>query len=55
MVAFGAVAGAVIAQKIEVGLLKKLFGYFLAILALYEIYTFVMEYIIKKNWNNKIR
>lgn len=44
----GAVIGAIIAQKIEVGLLKKLFGIFLAIIAIHEIYILFKEYKTEK-------
>ena len=51
----GAVIGAIIAQKIEVQLLKKLFGIFLAFIALHEIYIIIKQYIIHKNTNNKFK
>lgn len=44
----GAIIGAIIAQKIEVGLLKKLFGVFLAIIAIHEIYILFKEYKTEK-------
>lgn len=47
----GAIIGAIIAQKIEVRLLKKLFGVFLAIIAIHEIYILFKEY--KKEKKNK--
>ncbi len=40
----GAIIGALIAQKINVDLLKKLFGIFLAIIAIHEIYILMKEY-----------
>ena len=49
----GAIIGAIIAQKIDVKILKKLFGIFLAVIAIHEIYIIVKEYIIKRNTNNK--
>lgn len=39
----GAIVGAIIAQKIDVKLLKKLFGVFLAIVAIHEIYVIIKE------------
>ena len=49
----GAIVGAIIAQKMDVKLLKKSFGIFLAITAIHEIYVFIREYIISKKRNNK--
>lgn len=49
----GAIVGAIIAQKMDVKLLKKSFGIFLAIIAIHEIYVFIREYIISKKRNNK--
>lgn len=49
----GAIGGAIIAQKMEVSLLKKSFGVFLAIIAIHEIYVVIKEYIISKKSNNK--
>lgn len=40
----GAVIGAMIAQKMDVGLLKKAFGIFLAVIAIHEIYNLFKEY-----------
>ena len=51
----GAVVGAIIAQKIDVKLLKRLFGIFLAFIAVHEIYVLIKEYIIEKKRNNKIK
>ena len=44
----GAIMGAIIAMKIDVQSLKKYFGYFLAIIAIHEIYTIIKEYINSK-------
>ena len=44
----GAIIGANIAMNIDVQILKKLFGYFLAIIAIHEIYTMLKEYINSK-------
>ena len=49
----GAVIGAIIAQKVEVKLLKKLFGIFLIFIAIHEIYVMVKTYRNQKNKNNK--
>ena len=49
----GSVIGAVIAQKINVDLLRKLFGIFLAIIAIHEIYILFKEYIFNKKVKNK--
>ena len=49
----GAVIGAVIAQKINVDLLRRLFGIFLAIIAIHEIYILFKEYIFNKKVKNK--
>lgn len=51
----GAVIGAMIAQKTEVKLLKRLFGIFLAMIAMHEIYILMKEYIILKKSNTKIK
>lgn len=40
----GAVIGASISTKMEVGILKKCFGIFLAIIAIYEIYSLIKQY-----------
>ena len=50
----GAIIGAIIAQ-IDVKMLKKLFGIFLAVIAIHEIYIIIKEYIIKRNRNNKFK
>lgn len=50
----GAVIGAIIAQKIDVKILKKMFGVFLAVTAIHEIYILTKEYKRnKKRDNNK--
>lgn len=46
--AIGAVMGAIIAINIDVNILKKLFGIFLAFIAIHEIYTLIKEYKDKK-------
>lgn len=40
----GAVIGASISTKLDVGILKKCFGGFLAIIAIYEIYSLIKQY-----------
>lgn len=42
--AIGAFIGAIIAINIDVKILKKLFGIFLAFIAIHEIYTLIKEY-----------
>lgn len=49
----GAIGGAIIAQKMEVQLLKKSFGIFLAIIAAHEIFVLMKEYRFSKKRNNK--
>lgn len=44
----GAIVGSKLAQTINDHNLKKYFGIFLGIIALYEIYSFVKEYISKR-------
>lgn len=44
----GAIIGAKIAQKVTDQNLKKYFGIFLGIIALYEIYSFIKKYILKR-------
>ena len=51
--AVGAVIGAIISSKIEIYKLKKLFGIFLAIIAIHEIYTLIKEYKENKKRYNK--
>lgn len=51
----GTIIGALIAQKINVTVLKKMFGIFLAIIAIHEIYLLIKEYIFYKNGKDKIK
>lgn len=44
----GATIGAVLASKIDSESLRKYFGIFLGIIAIYEIYTIIRQYILKK-------
>ena len=48
----GAVIGAMLAVKTDVEQLRKFLGYFLAIVAVHEIYTIIKEYIKEKNTHN---
>lgn len=41
----GAILGAIIANKTDVTILRKFFGFFLAIIAIYEIYSYFKVYI----------
>lgn len=50
----GAVIGAIISGKMQVDKLRKYFGFFLAIIAIHEIYSIVKKYIINKKAHNKI-
>lgn len=49
----GAIIGAKISIKMDVGLLRKLFGGFLAAIAIYEIYFLIEEYRNNKKTDNK--
>ncbi len=49
----GAIIGAKISINMDVNKLKKYFGIFLAIIAIYEIYSLVKWYIFDKKTNNK--
>ena len=44
----GAITGAIISSKTNVEELKKYFGIFLAIVSIFEIYTFFRQYIFKR-------
>ena len=48
----GTILGVIISIKIDVKLLRKLFGIFLIIIAIYEIYCFYKMYIKEKNRHN---
>ena len=43
------IVGAIISSKMNVNLLRKIFGVFLLIIAIYEIYSWYKMYIKKKN------
>ena len=49
----GAIIGAEISSKIDVKSLKTMFGIFLIIIAIFQIYTFFRHYILEKEENNK--
>lgn len=52
----GAVIGAIFASKTDVRYLKKYFGMFLALIAIWEIYSLLKQYIfIKKSHNKNIK
>ena len=51
----GAIIGALISKNINDNLLKKIFGIFLAIIVIHEIYSYIKLYIKQKNSNNNIR
>lgn len=51
----GAVFGAKISIKMEVNHLKKYFGIFLIIIAIYEIYSLIKGYKKKSKTNNKVK
>lgn len=51
----GAIIGANISLHTDVNILKKCFGFFLAIVAINEIYSIVKKYRITKNTNNKTK
>ena len=51
----GASISAIISSKMDVQLLKKLFGIFLLIIAIYEIYSWYKMYIKEKIRHNKGR
>ena len=49
----GAIIGAKISIKMDVDNLKKYFGIFLSLIAVYEIYSLIKEYKINKKMHNK--
>lgn len=52
--ALGAIIGANISVNIDVLKLKKLFGIFLVVIVIHEIYTLFKEYKLRQKSNNKI-
>ena len=51
----GAIIGTIISKNINDKLLRKIFGIFLAIIVIHEIYSYIKLYIKQKNSNNNIR
>ena len=51
----GALIGAVISTRMEVGILRKCFGVFLLFFAIYQTYSFYKRYRKEKNRNNSIK
>ena len=51
----GAIISANISSNLNVNLLRKMFGAFLLIIAIYEIYSWFIMYIKNKKGHNKIR
>ena len=51
----GAIVGAQISTKMNVNLLKKIFGLFLGVIAIHEIYFLIKEYRFNKRTDNKNR
>ena len=49
----GAIGGAMIAGRLDVNQLKKYFGYFLLIIAIWEIYYLIKKYKEDKKRDNK--
>lgn len=49
----GAVVGSIISNRLEVNMLRKYFGFFLALIASYQIYLIIKEYILGKSRKNK--
>ncbi len=49
----GAIIGSILASKIDSQNLKKYFGIFLGLIALYEIFGYFKEYISKRNMHTK--
>ena len=50
----GALIGAIISSKMQVGLLRKFFGVFLLLISIYQIYSLYRTYIKEKKSNNII-
>ncbi len=51
----GAIIGALLSNKLEKNILRKIFGIMLIIIAMIEIYNFYKMYIKDKNRHNKIK
>jgi len=52
--AIGSIIGAIISINTDVEKLKKFYGFFLAIIAVHEIYTLIKEYKLHRNRNTKL-
>lgn len=52
---FGAIIGAFISNKLNSNNLKRVFGIFLVIITIHEIYSYIKLYISKKTRNNNIK
>lgn len=50
----GAIIGALISINLNVQKLRKIYGFFLLIIAIHEIYTLIIEYKLHKKRNTKI-
>jgi len=53
--AIGSIIGAIISINTDVEKLKKFYGFFLAIIAVHEIYTLIKEYKLHRNRNTKLK
>ncbi len=51
----GAIIGASIATQVSVVILRKMFGIFLGMIAIYETYSLIKPYIIDRKSNNNIK
>lgn len=49
----GSIIGAIVSTKLDVYLLKKIFGAFIIVIALIQLYLWYIMYIKNKNRNNK--
>ncbi len=49
----GAIIGAIISTKLDVFILKKIFGIFIIVIAIIQLYLWYIMYIKNKNRNNK--
>lgn len=49
----GAIVGALVSINLDVQILRKIYGIFLAIIAIHEIYTLFKEYKLHRKRNNK--
>ena len=49
----GAIIGSLLSFKIESEILKKYFGFFLIVIAIFEIYSLFKQYRLEKKENNK--